>query len=296
MQGNRNPVRRSLQVLRYLMSAPDEQVGVRALAAIFKASPSTMHRVLSALVEEGLVQHDAESGLYGLGLEMVRLAHLAVERLPVQKIAMPHLRKLVESTKETALLGVYDRSRQEVMFTASVDSNQPLRYINLMRTWLPLHAGATGLAILAYLPERERELVLKRRLASVTDRTITDPRKLVSLLDRIRRNGYACTLGQRTPGAVGIAAPIFGPSGDVIGDIIITLPEQRFDRMREKEFAEPVMRCARNVTHELGGPLPHEVGNETPPPRQSGRMSKLQALDVSRRSSNRRHSGTLNGR
>lgn len=275
MQGNRNPVRRSLQVLRYLMNVPDQRIGVRALAATFNEPPSTMHRVLSALVEEGLVERDADTGLYNLGLEMVRLAHTAVERVPAQKIAVPHLRRLAGETGETALLGLYDRTRQEVMFTAAVESPQPLRYVNLMRTWLPLHAGATGLAILAFLPEQEREAFLKsRKFTAITERTITDRRKLAQIVERIRRNGYACSQGQRTPGAVGIAAPIFGPSGEVIGDVIITLPEQRFERSREREFAEHVMRCARRVTHELGGPMPNEVEEESLPREQSKSAGK----------------------
>lgn len=261
MANSRNPVRRSLQVLRYMMSAPDQRLGVRALAATFHEPPSTMHRILSALVAEGLVEHFPETGHYGLGLEMVRLAYLAVERLPVQKIAMPHLRRLVEMTQETALLGLYDRQRQEVMFTAFVESNQPLRYVNRMRTWLPLHAGATGLAILAFLPEDQRDEVIKRTgLAAVTDRTITDQRKLLQTLERVRRNGYACSIGQRTPGAVAIAAPIFGPGGEVIGDIMVTLPEQRFERGSETHFAGHVMACAEAITHELGGPLPAHNG------------------------------------
>src|SRR5262245_26831895 len=168
MQANRNPVRRSLQVLRYLMSEPDQRIGVRALAATFEVPPSTMHRVLSALVAEGLVQRNTDTGAYNLGLEMVRLAHLAIERLPVQTLAMPHLTRLAEDTNETALLGLYDRYRQEVMFTAAVESPQPLRYVNRMQTWLPLHAGATGLAILAFLPEQERDdFITKKKLAAI---------------------------------------------------------------------------------------------------------------------------------
>ncbi|HVY59432.1 MAG TPA: IclR family transcriptional regulator [Xanthobacteraceae bacterium] len=253
---------RSIQVLRYLASAPDERVGVRTLAASLKMAPSTVHRVLTALVAEGLVEHRPDTGLYGLGLEMVRLAHVVVERLPIQKIAMPYLRELVKAAKETALLGLYDRTRQEVMFVASAESTQPLRYVNRMRTWLPIHAGATGLAIMAFLPEEEREEVIVRSgLAPITDRTVTDRRKLEQLLERIRRNGYACTIGQRTPGAVAVAAPIFGPGSEVIGDIIITLPEQRFDRANEAYLASQVVRCARAVTHELGGPVPDAVSS-----------------------------------
>jgi len=258
MRNARNPLTRSLQVLRHLVQSPTDSVGVRTIALALKMAPSTMHRVLSSLVEEGLVSRRVD-GTYALGLEMVRLSYLAVERLPIQKLAIPHLRQLVSVTNETALLGLYDRARQEMMFVASAESSQPLRYVNKMRTWMPVYAGASGLSIMAFLPDSEREQIIERtHLAPLTNHTVTERYKLDDLLEQVRQTGYSCTIGQRTPGAVAVGAPVFGPSGDVAGDIIITLPEQRFDRSSEPHLAAHVMRCAQAVTREFGGVPPFD--------------------------------------
>ena len=255
--GSRNPLARAFQILRYLLRSSEDAVGVRRIAADLEMAPSSVHRLLAGLVEEGLVKQVDEAGHYSVGLEMVRLAHLATHRLPLDKVALPHLRELVAATNETALVGAYDPLRHEMMFVAVAESNQPLRYVNKMWEWMPLYAGASGLAIMAYLPETERqEIITRTRLAPVTDRTITEPYKLEHQLELVRERCYACSVGQRTPGAVAIGAPIFGPTGDVVGDAIITLPEQRFDRASEHRLARHVITCADRITRQMGGAKP----------------------------------------
>ena len=255
--GSRNPLARSFQILRYLLRSSDDAIGVRRLAADLKMAPSSVHRLLAGLVEEGLVKQVDEAGHYSVGLEMVRLAHMAAHRLPLHKVALPHLRELVAAANETALVGAYDPLRHDMMFVAMVESNQPLRYVNKMWEWMPVYAGASGLAIMAFLPEAEQwEIVARTHLAPITDRTITEPYKLEHQLEIIRAQRYACSIGQRTPGAVAIGAPIFGPTGDVVGDAIITLPEQRFDPKSEKHLARHVMTCADRITRQMGGVKP----------------------------------------
>lgn len=257
----RNPLARSFRILRYLLRSKDDAVGVRRIAADLDMVPSSIHRLLTALVEEGLVEKHEDTGLYSLGLEMVRLAHLAADRLPLHKLAVPHLRELVSVSNETALLGLYDHTRQEMMFVAVVESNQPLRYVNKMWEWMPVYAGASGLAIMAFLPGQEQQDIIARtHLSPITDRTITERYKLEHQFEIIRDKGYACSVGQRTPGAVAIGAPIFDSAGEVLGDAIITVPEQRFDPASESYLAEHVIRCADRITQQFGGSKP-SAGN-----------------------------------
>jgi DNA-binding IclR family transcriptional regulator len=256
-ESTRNPLASSFQILRYLLGSNADAVGVRKIASDLGMAPSSVHRLLSGLVEEGLVEQVDDTGLYSLGLEMVRLAHMASDRLPLHKVAIPHLRDLVAASNETALVGAYDQIRQEMMFVAMVESNQPLRYVNKMWEWMPVYAGASGLAIMAYLPaEEQREIIARTHLAPITDRTITEPYKLEHQFALIRERSYACSMGQRTPGAVAIGAPIFGPAGNVIGDAIITVPEQRFDPASEAHLASYVIRCADRITRQMGGVSP----------------------------------------
>lgn len=262
MQGGvrRDPGRRVLHVLRTIAELPDRDWGVRELARTLHLSPSTAHRLLATLQSEGLIDEDDGSRRYRLGLEFFRLARRTSSWFPFAKEALPTMQDLVAGCNETVLLGLYDGNRTEMQFVASVDSSHPLRYVVELYKWLPVYVGASGLAIMAFLPENERRAIVARtRLKPVTELTITDPRELEQEIAKIRRRGYAFTRGQRTPGAVGIAAPIWGPEGRVVGDLVLTIPEQRFNPRSESKLVALIIDHAQRVTDELntsrvGGP------------------------------------------
>jgi len=95
--------------------------------------------------------------------------------------------------------------------------------------------------------------VSRTKLPSVTERTITDPELLDAELMRVRQLGYAVTHGQRVVGAVGIAAPIWGPTGRVLGSIVVTVPEQRFQPSLELTLGQLAVEFANKITKALGG-------------------------------------------
>jgi DNA-binding IclR family transcriptional regulator len=216
---------------------------------------------LTLLEQQGIVASDPETGRYRFGRDFLRIAARISARLPLRDVALPHIRDLVESCNETAHLGMYDRGRLEMMIVDTVEADHPLRFVVKQFEWLPLHAGAGGLAILAFLPPAERQKAIQRKpLVPFTERTITDPDELEKELHRIRALGYVLAIGRRVPGAVGVAAPIFGPSDEVVGDVILNLPEARFNPAQESFLASLVVRCARRITEDLGGPH-QRVGN-----------------------------------
>ncbi len=244
-------------MLQWVVHESADRVGVREVANALHIAPSSAHRLLGALAEEGFLQQDETTGRYGLGMELFRLAQVAENRTPLRQIAIPHLRDLVEACNETAFLGVYGAARQEMMFATSVDSSHPLRYVVELHKWMVLYAGASGLAIMAFLPETERAAIVARtRLNRLTENTITEPYRLEQEMAEIRARGYALTRGQRIRGAIGIAAPVFGPGADVLGDVILTIPEQRFSPASEPYLAEGLVRCAQRVTEQIGGRKP----------------------------------------
>ncbi len=257
----RNPIQKALKVLAYLIQSTTAETGVRDLAAALRISPSSAHRLLGALADEGLVQQLPSSGRYVLGLEMLRLANIASARVPVRDAALRRMRALVDLCNETALLGVYDYGRQQMMFSTSVESGHSLRYAIELNKWLPVHAGASGLAILAFLEEEEiRSIIERTRLPALTDQTITEVHRLHTELAAIRQRGYAITRGQRIPGAVGLSAPIFGSDGRVLGDVCLTIPQQRFEPASVTHIARLLTDCAAGITSDTGGKPRHYSG------------------------------------
>ena len=250
----RTPGLKVLKALSWIVQEKSNEVGVREMADSLSVSPSTAHRLLTELVKADYVKHNVHTGRYSLSLEFLRLAHLTIAQVPLQEVALAHMRRLTEACNETSLLGLYDSMRQEMMFLAKIDSTHPLRYSVELNKWLPVYVGGTGLAIMAHLSDAEiLSIVARTRLAPLTDRTITQRTRLEAELEKIRRRGYAITFGQRTPGAVGLAAPVFGSSGEVIGDICLTIPESRFEPESESRIGSMLKACARDVTETIGG-------------------------------------------
>jgi IclR family acetate operon transcriptional repressor len=252
--GSRNPIFKALKALTWIVQEKSGEVGVREMALGLGLSPSTAHRLLSELVKADLVNHNTHTGRYSLSLEFHRLAYLTISHVPIRQVALNHMRRLTDACNETSLLGLYDSMRQEMMFLARIDSSHPLRYQVELNKWLPVYVGASGLAMMAFLSEAEISMIIDRtRLAPVTSRSITERYRLESELQSIRDRGYAITHGQRTPDAVGLAAPVFGSGGSVIADICLTIPESRFDERAEKRIAELLKACADEVTKAIGG-------------------------------------------
>jgi IclR family acetate operon transcriptional repressor len=259
--GSRTPALKVLKALTWIVQEQAPEVGVREMAVGLGVSPSTAHRLLSELARADFVKHHVHSGRYSLSLEFLRLAHLTIGHLSLQRVALTHMRRLTDACNETSLLGVYDSMRQEMMFLAIIESPHPLRYSIDLNKWLPIHAGASGFAIMAFLGEEKIATIIDRtRLVPLTSRSITERYRLEAELQKTRERGYAITRGQRTPDAVGLAAPIFGSSGEVVGDICLTLPESRFDSNSEDRIAELLKACANEVTKAIGGQVkPHRA-------------------------------------
>ena len=140
-----------------------------------------------------------------------------------------------------------------MMFTLTVESSPPLRYTLPLRQWLPLHAGASGLAILAYLPDEVQTEVARGPLSAATDRTIVDPESLLQRLAMIREDGYSITHGERIEGAIAIASPVFGPTGAVLGVTGMTIPATRFNAAHSSTLAGLVRQAAEQLTAQLSG-------------------------------------------
>jgi IclR family acetate operon transcriptional repressor len=251
----RHPLARGIEILTLMIDGGEQSYGVRELAGRLGVAASTAHRLLSDLEELGMVSR-TPAGNYGLGMEFLRLAWTAGTRFPLRDAANDVLADLAARSGESSFFGLYNEQRRQMMFAVSVESSHPLRYTVPQGVWLPLHAGASGLAILAFLPAEVQAEITYGGLDALTDRTLVDVGRLAERLARIRQDGYAISHGERINGAIAIAAPVLGPAGAVIGDIGITIPESRFNAATTSELVTLVRQSAESLTRRFTGTRP----------------------------------------
>jgi IclR family acetate operon transcriptional repressor len=248
--GEREPVGRAIDVLVWLATHPTPPWSVRVVARGMNTSPTTVHRIFGIFEGRGLLEKDGDGG-YVPGLELYRVCHSVAGRMSPVPVVRHHLEALEQECQESVLLGAYDPKRGEMMYLDMVQSPHPIRYIIGLNEWLPVHAGASGLAIFASLPPEERRKLLACGLTQVTDRTRVTEDQLEDAVGRIRRSGYLWTRGERTVGAVGFAAPVFDAAGEVFGSLCLTIPEQRFDESSAETFGAAVLATSERVSAEL---------------------------------------------
>lgn len=245
-------VRKVTDTLRML---PEGQDGwsVRELAATLGEPKSTVHRLLQILQSEDLVRVDPVSHRYRIGIELYRLAVRITANMDIRRLARNLLEEMVSTHNETAVLGVYIPTANAMTFVEVVQSDHPVRYVPELGKEIPIHIGASGKSILAYLPDGQLEAALARH---------PDPAWLARELEEVRRTGYAVSLGERIEAAVGISAPFFDAAGNVNGCVMFTIPKHRCPAGAGDTLGPVVRAKAQSLTSLLGGQTwPHSAAS-----------------------------------
>ncbi|HXF83537.1 MAG TPA: IclR family transcriptional regulator [bacterium] len=234
----------------------DEPALDLARAARYLGVPrSTAYRVLRSLEATGILVYDRQHMAYRLSLALARLGQVALAGVDLRAVARPWLRRLVEETGESAFLLVVE-GRSAIVIDM-VASDAPLKLTFPVGTPWPLHAGASNKVLLAFLPEEAAAEVLAGPLPAVTPRTTTDPAELRAQLQRIRRRGYAHSVGELTPGVVGIAVPIRS-RGQLLGGLAVAGPLSRLPVSRVPQAVDRLKRAAEEIAQGVEGTGTHK--------------------------------------
>src|ERR1041384_7757978 len=87
-----------------MFSDQNHAIGISALATHLKLAKSTVHRLATTLVQEGLLEQSPEDGKYRLGLGLFELGSLVRRKMSVTEEAKPFLKTLAHDTGETLYL------------------------------------------------------------------------------------------------------------------------------------------------------------------------------------------------
>ena len=213
---------------------------------------STLHRFLVSLESHGILRRDSDDKRWRLGYRLCIWGDLAAQSTGLRHIALPVMHGLLDDTKETVILTVYQDG--EVVCLERVETTHPVRLAFDVGTRRPPHAGASSKVLMAYLPEEEiHSIISDKGLPKLCENTITDPSLLMAELARIREVGYAVSREETDVGAWGVATPIRGWKGDVVAAIGVAGPLSRFGEDLLRHYAARCRQAADRISQELGG-------------------------------------------
>lgn len=242
---------RTLQVLR-AFAEPPYRLGLTEVMARLGLERNQAYRSLKTLEAAGFLAA-TDDARFTLGPAAAELQFAATRSAgaSLTEVAAPLMDRLSEETGETVHL--FMRAGDRALCVDKRDSTQSVRLVSVLGRSFPLHAGAVPKAMLAHLPEREREAVLDRlgELPRYTDKTVVDRGRLEAVLARVRAQGYAVSDEDFDSAARGVGAAVFGEDGEVVGGISVGGPSYRVGDEALARFARLVRAAAEEISRRL---------------------------------------------
>ncbi|WP_410565348.1 IclR family transcriptional regulator [Amycolatopsis sp. cmx-4-61] len=246
MPGPIQSIERAAAILR-LLARGSGRLGVGEIAESLELAKGTAHGILRTLQGVGFVEQDRDTGKYQLG---AALLHLGTSYLDVNELrsrAINWADALAARSGEAVRIGAPLEGRVLVVHHVfrPDDSLQTLD----VGTLLPLHATALGKVLLAY------DTTLKAVPEPYTRRTLVTQTAIKRACAKVREAGWAAENGEMVAGEAGIAAPIRGHGGIVVGAIGVSGAAERIcepDGAPSPRLLTQVRDAARAVSRDLG--------------------------------------------
>ena len=209
-------------------------------------SRSTCYRYVRALQKAGLLTPVGQ-GAYMLGPRVIELDRNIRASDPIYAAGGLPMQALCRSTGHTTILCVL-YSEAVMCVREELGDDAPVGSFSRGQK-RPLFTAAASKVILAQLPAHQlRRLFAKHRKPIALAGLGRDWDAFRLALRRIRDAGHCITVGEFTPGIVGIAAPIFNRAGQVLGSLGLAITAAGKDRAGYPRLSEAVMAAAAEVT------------------------------------------------
>lgn len=242
-------VQRAIKVLR-AFSYANKRLTLTEIHDITQIGISSLQRLLYTLTTEGLLERDEADKSYGLSLDFIFFAELVKKNSALIATSNPVMQNIHDETSESVSLNIVEDEQRKCI--AAIDSKFELTALTYIGHYSPLYAGASAKALLANFPQEQLNKFLEQQsIAEITDKTITNTGELLKELQRIKRDGYAISYGERVKGAVSISSPIFDPLQNIIASISITIPSVRFEEYDMDTLIALVKQSANTITKQM---------------------------------------------
>ena len=250
-EGTVQSIERAVRLLR-AMAVHSDGAMLSALARETGLGKGTVHRLLNALIESGLVFQDPENKRYRLGAGLALLGH-AAHAQDFAALAKPFLLRLAEQTEDTVYASV--REGGAAVCVAREIGAFPIRTLSLEVGHLrPLGVGSGSLALFAFLPDDEIAGLIEKNAVWLARYPGHSRKELLAKVADTRRRGYSLVEGSIVPGMNAIGVPILGTDGRPVAALSLAAITDRVAGVRVGQLARMFAGAAAELGRAMGLP------------------------------------------
>ena len=229
---------RTLDIIEYIV-AHGRPLVAQEIAVALGIPVSSLSYLLGTLVDRGYLAREGRRYSAGPGLQRLQASPGGFS---LAERAAPLVRTLRVQLNETTSFFV--RSEWDVEAIVTETSEQALRYAVPTGARLPMHALASGKALLAALPDDELDRYFaETERVRFTPATVTAEKALRRELAEIRTTGFAVTDEEFSLGIRGIGR-VVTIGGEPVGALSVAVPKARFDETMQRRVTDMLERTA----------------------------------------------------
>lgn len=206
---------------------------------------STLHRLLKAMIKQGMIQQDERTKSYSLGAIWLEYGLQLYDTMDYVSKIRPELERLTREVEESVYLS--KPTGMEALIIERIDSeNNPIRIHDKLGLRIPMNIGAANKVMLAHMPVSQSTVILSTLLSK------ENIPEMKAILKDIKKQGYATSYGERTEGTFSVAVAILNRFEEVVGAISIGLVSFDLTESRIAFLAEKAIETGNRISESLG--------------------------------------------
>ena len=238
--------------LRLLLEFEQNQrdFGVTELAQRCDLSKSQVSKILSALVDSGLVVQDPATRAYSVGQRCYVLGSRFTTYDSLCQAATPVMRELLIRSGHSVRLSVPDGDRS--LYLIGLEGPMFLDTGWRSASSVPIGASSAGRVLMAYCEPARAKHLLDLPVPAITPHTVRDRAKLEKLVAAARRDGYSIQRNETSLGLGVVSVPLFKTGQQIVGALGLAFPSHHVGSEDEPALIDALHDAARAISQRLG--------------------------------------------
>lgn len=234
-----------------LLTSAGTPLSLAHISSEMNMSKSTLHGIISTLVDVKFLVQEQDTGRYWLGTRLFEIGSAIFSQWNVRNVAYPFIQRIVAEVEETVHMGILDD--YEVLYINKLEASNSIRIVTDIGSRIPSHCTGLGKALLSGLSSFELLCMVKAKgQQKYTESTITSHEKLWQELELVRERGYALDEQEFAEGLRCIAVPIFDHAGSIIAALSISGPVSRMRGDKLEHHRSSLQKATAEISAQMG--------------------------------------------